>query len=275
MGDARSSNLSLSGYSGRLLHSAQSTMRNALRPVLHVHSRAISELLIQVDEAKTPTQLSKLVNKLQVLIFKLPAQKQVVQRKRVADILTLHVLHSPTASLRTEAASWLRLFVQAGLVSQPQEIFVTIVTAAARIPAVGSDEQLHERHGYLKMIFDCFWPYHYPYPAYSWESFPDNKVFYPLAPLLLQENEETQDLLISLFNELPTLNDEKIAGYLLPVALRWASDADSERRCRIANILCKLNDPTAQKALAQLQQDSNPLVVTSARRAAECVQPEN
>lgn len=190
-------------------------------------------------------------------------------------MLTLHVLHSPTASLRTEAAGWLRMFIQASLISQPQEIFVTLVTAATRVPANGSDEQLHELHAYLKMIFDCFWPYRFPYPAYSWEDFPDNEVFYPLAPLFTQGNEETRDLLISLFNELPALNDEKIAEHLLPVALRWASDGDTERRCRIANILSKLNDPAAQNALTQLQYDSNPLVANSARRAAECIRVEN
>ncbi|HLH63364.1 MAG TPA: hypothetical protein VKV20_16905 [Ktedonobacteraceae bacterium] len=275
MGDARSSHLTLPGYSGRLLHSAQSTLRNVLRPISHAHSRTISELLIQLDEATTPAQLSKLVNTLQVRIFKLPAQKQLVQRKRVVDTLTLHVLHSPTAALRIEAASWLRLFIQASLISQPQEIFVTLVTAVTRTPTNSGDEQLQERQAYLKMIFDCFWPYRFPYPAYSWKDFPGNEVFYPLAPLFAQGNETTQDLLISLFNELPTLNDERIAEYLLPVALRWANDNDTERRCRITTILCKLNDPTAQNTLTQLQYDPNPLVANSARRAAECVQVEN
>jgi hypothetical protein len=275
MSDARLSNLSSAGYSGRLLHSAQNTLRNMLRPMMHVQSRAISELLVQLEDATTPAQLSKLVNKLQARIFKLPAQKQFMQRKRVVDVLTLHVLHSSSPSLRTEAANWLRMFVQASLIARPEETFVTLVTAASCVLPVKSEAQLHEQHAYLRMIFDSFWPYRYPYPAYSWEAFPENDVFYPLALLLSQGNPETDDLLISIFNELPTLHDEKISLYLLPVALKWAADPDSERRCRIASILCKLNNPAAQAALTKLQQDSNPLVVSCAKRAAECMQPEN
>lgn len=274
MSNARSSDLPLSGYSGRLLHSAEGALRHALRPVVRAHSRSISELLVQLDEATTPAHLSRLVNKLQVRIFKLPAQKQAVQRKRLADILTLHVLYSSATPLRIAAAGWLRMFVQAGLISYPGEIFVTLVTAVVRASAENNDEAIHEQQAYLSMIFDCFWPYRYPYPAYSWEAFPDNEVFYPLTALLLQGNEETLDILISIFNELPTLNDENIAAQLLPLALRWASDTDSERRCRIANILCKMSHPAAQAALTQLQQDSNPLVVASARRAAECLQQQ-
>jgi hypothetical protein len=272
MSDVRSTNLSLSGYSDRFLHSVENTLRNTLRPVVHARSKSISELLAQIEETTTPVQLTKLVNKLQARLFKFPAQKQSILRKRLVDVLTTHVSHASETALRTAAAEWLRMFVQAGLILQPEEVFVTLVTAIVRITAIRNDEHLNEQQAYLKMIFDCFWPYRYPYPAYNWEAFPANDVFYPLAPLLLQGNESTQDILISIFNELPTLDDEKIAEQLLPVALKWASDADSERRRRITHILCKLNHPAAQEALLQLQQDTDPLVTASAKRAAECIQ---
>ncbi len=118
MSDAHSTHLSVSGYSNRFLHSTEQTLRNMLRPVVRAHSRSISELLAQVEEVTTPAQLTKLVNKVQVRPFKLPA-----------------------------------------------------------------------------------------------------------------------------------LHDEKISEHLLPVALRWSGDDDSERRSRIAYILCKMNQPAAQEAL--------------------------
>lgn len=272
MSDARSTHLSLSGYSNRFLHGTEQTLRNALRLMVHAHSKSISELLTQIEEVTTPAQLTKLVNKLQVRLFKLPAQKQALLRKRLLDVLTLHALHASEASLRMAAADWLRTFVQAGLISQPEEVFVTLVTAAVRISATSNDAKLNRQRAYLNMIFDCFWPYRYPYPAYTWESFPANDVFYPLAPLLSQGDKHVQDTLISIFNELPTLDDEKISEHLLPVALRWSGDADPERRSRITNILCKMSQPAAQEALLQLQQDPYPLVTASARRAAECIQ---
>lgn len=272
MSDVRSTPLSVSGYSNRILHGTEQTLRNALRPLVHAHSRSISELLTAVEEATTPVQLTRLVNKLQVRIFKLPAQKHALWRHRLVDALTLHVLNASEAPLRTEAAAWLRLFVQTGLIFQPEEVFVTLVTATVRISAINNEESLNEQYEYLKLIFDCFWPYRYPYPAYTWEAFPANEVFYPLAPLLSQGNENIQDALISIYSELPTLNDEKIAEHLLPVALRWSTDDNPERRSRITNILCKMTLPAAQDALLQLQHDANPLVATSARRATECIQ---
>src|ERR1700758_3425793 len=116
MSDVRSTPLSVSGYSNRILHGTEQTLRNALRPVVHAHSRSISELLTAVEEVTTPVQLAKLVNKLQVRIFKLPTQKQTLWRQRLVNALTLHVLNAAEAPLRTAAAAWLRLFVQTGLV---------------------------------------------------------------------------------------------------------------------------------------------------------------
>jgi hypothetical protein len=272
MSDAHSTHLSVSGYSNRFLHSTEQTLRNMLRPVVRAHSRSISELLAQVEEVTTPAQLTKLVNKVQVRLFKLPAQKTGLWRKHLVDVLILHVLYAPEINLRTEAAGWLRLFVQTGLISHPEEVFVTLVTEAIRLSTISNQGKVNDQYAFLKLIFDCFWPYRYPYPAYTWEAFPANDIFYPLAPLLSQEDEKIQDVLISIFNELPTLHDEKITEHLLPVALRWSGDDDCERRSRIAYILCKMNQPAAQEALLQLQHDSNPLVVASARRATESVQ---
>jgi hypothetical protein len=272
MSDARSTHLSVSGYSNRFLHNTEQTLRNVLRSVVRAHPRSISELLAQVEEVTTAAQLTKLVNKVQVRLFKLPTQKAALWRKHLVDVLTLQVLYAPEINLRTEAAGWLRLFMQTGLISHPEGVFVTLVTEVVRLSSISNQGKVNDQYGFLQLIFDCFWPYRYPYPAYTWEAFPANDIFYPLAPLLSQEDENIQDALISIFNELPTLHDEKIAEHLLPIALRWSGDDDSERRSRIAYILCKMNQPAAQEALLKLQRDSNPLVAASARRAIESAQ---
>ena len=77
---------------------------------------------------------------------------------------------------------------------------------------------------------------------------------------------------MSIFAELPTLDDADIATPLLPIALQWANSVDSERRRRITVVLSRMSDQEAQKALSRLQADADPVVRASARRAAENVQ---
>src|SRR5205823_2611264 len=127
-------------------------------------------------------------------------------------------LQATDAALGLEAAGWLRMFMQAGVVTQPEDIFETLV--AATVLGRKSEEALDVLRTYLKLIFDCFWPFRDPYPAYSWHLFPSNKMFYPLAPLFKLNDYETQDALIGIFAELPRLNDPEILRYLLPVVLQ-------------------------------------------------------
>jgi HEAT repeat protein len=125
-----------------------------------------------------------------------------------------------------------------------------------------------EQQAYLKMIFQCFWPFRHPYPAFSWQLFPANDVFYPLASLFTEADDDAQDTLISIFAELPSLDDEEIARYLLPVALQWARDSDPERRRRIPNVLARINSASSCEALVHLQSDADPIVRKSAKSAA-------
>src|SRR5260221_1531996 len=136
MSDARSTNLSLSGYSDRFLHSVENALRNTLRPMVHARSKSISELLAQIEETTTPAQLTKLVNKLQARLFKFPAQKQSILRKRLVDVLTTHVFHAPEAALRTAAAEWLRMVVQAGFILQTEEEILTLGARNIRVTAL-------------------------------------------------------------------------------------------------------------------------------------------
>ncbi len=229
----------------------------------------LSELLIQLEEASSPASLSRIVNKIQPILWKQSSKEQSLARKHLLNVLTHHVLQVEDAALRLEAAGWLRLLVQAGLVAQPQEIFVTLVTAAVRATQNGHHAASRkEQQAYLTMIFQCFWPFRYPYAAFSWQLFPVNDVFYPLASLFTEADNEAQDTLISIFAELPSLEDAEISRYLLPVALQWAGDSDPERRRRIPNVLARINSPSTDEALAQLQSDPDPIVRKNAKSAA-------
>jgi hypothetical protein len=187
-------------------------------------------------------------------------------------LLTLHVLHGKDAALRLEAAGWLRLLLQAGLVAQPQEVFVTLVTATVNASKCEQNEQSEgnskELLTLLTLIFQCFWPFRHPYPAYTWELFPANDIFYPLALLFNHVGYEAQDTLIGIFSELPTLEDTELSPYLLPVALQWARHTDPERRRRIANVLARINQTSTHAALSQLLSDTDPVVRESAKSAA-------
>ena len=48
----------------------------------------------------------------------------------MADALARLMQHATGAPLRLEAAGWLGLFVQAAYLAQPEQVFVTLVTAA-------------------------------------------------------------------------------------------------------------------------------------------------
>lgn len=248
------------------------TMRTFLRSLLDkaatLYSSSILELLVQVEKAATAPQLTTAVNRVQKRLWKLPASEQTAFRNTLLVIMSTHTLQNKQSALRIEAASWLRLFVQAGFVTIPQDVFVTLITAATRIAPVNATA-IKEQQAYLKMIFDCFWPFRYPYPAYSWQEFPANDVFYPLASLITTADERTQDILISIFGELPTLNDGEIAACVLPVALQWANHADPEQRRRITPILARLDNTGAQETLLRLLSDSDPIVRERAKSASD------
>ncbi len=226
--------------------------------------RSITELMVQIEEATTSRQLNRAVNRLQDLLWKLPQKEQALLRQVVVDALTVHVHSGSSEQLRLEAAGWLRLFVQAGLVIKPEDIFVTLVTAAIRC---SNDTPSGEQKAYLRLIFDCFWPFRPPSPAYTWEALPKLEVFYPLASLLEHADDETRDILLGIFAELPTLDDRAILKYLLPVALGWAKHPDAEHRRRVTHVLARISCPAAQEALHHLRLDTDPLVRESAKTA--------
>jgi len=259
----------LPGYSNRINTLLHNPLQALLLPFARTYTVSIPELLLQLQKVSTPHQLTKLVNKLQARIWNLSTEEQAITRKQLTDVLTTLVLHASQTSLRLEAAGWLRMFVQSAYSSQPEQIFVTLVTATTQIPSECTGSNLNEKHAYLKMIFDCFWPFRYPYAAYNWEQFPNNSIFYPLAQLLPHSDYRTRDMLISIFAELPSLDDPEIAEYLLPIALSWSTHINPEHRQRIVTILSLMSHSSAQQALSRLQADANPLVSASAKRAAE------
>jgi hypothetical protein len=229
-------------HSNKLITSYHAILRSFRQILLRLFPLSIPELLVQLEEVSTPALLNTTANRIQYQLWKLPNKEQVLIRKRMIASLSMHTLEGSTASIRLEAASWLRLLLQAGLVTKPEEIFVTMVTAIVRERAGENKTMtLEERKVLLSLMFQCFWPFHFPYPAYSWEVFPANEVFYPLAPLLEQADYEMQDALIGIFAELPRLDDEQILEYLLPVVLQWSQHNDPERRRRVPNILARID----------------------------------
>ncbi len=253
------------------MHTSKYTFLRSLRDkAITLYSSSIIELLVQVEEAATASQLTSAINRVQKRIWKLPASEQATFRNALIVILSTHTLQNQQPALRIEAAGWLRLFVQAGFVTTPQDVFVTLVTAATRI-SPGTTAAQQEQQAYLTMIFDCFWPFRHPYPAYTWQTFPSNEVFYPLAALFATVDERTQDSLIGIFGELPSLNDGEIAACLLPVALQWANHIDPVRRRRITNILARLENASAQEALVGLLSDADLIVREGAKNASDCL----
>lgn len=265
MNQPQSASFGRVSYSRRLDHAVLSKLKGLLHSVRPAQTTSIAELLQSIETTSNPKQLHKHINMLQNKLWNLPTQEQTLLRERLADILAAHILHSPQRVLRLEAAGWLRMFTQAAYLPQPAQSFVTLVTAATQNAEIDASE----RAAYLKMIVDCFWPFRYPYPAFTWEVFPANSVFYPLVPLFSHADAPTQSMLIAIFSQLPTLDEVEIAPHLLPIALLWAGHSDSERRQRICTILARMSSPDAQTVLKRLQSDADPLVQSSARRAAE------
>ena len=251
------------------IHTSKYTfLRNLRDKATTLYSSSIADLLVQVEEAATASHLTHAVNRVQKRVWKLPASGQATFRNALIAILSTHTLQNQQLALRIEAAGWLRLFVQAGFATTPQDVFVTLITAATRISPT-NNAALKEQQAYLKMIFDCFWPFRHPYPAYTWQAFPANEVFYPLAALIATADEMAQDTLISIFGELPSLNDVEIVSCVLPVALQWANDADPERRRRITNILARLDNDSAEESLVRLLSDADPVVREKAKSATD------
>jgi len=266
---SQSTNTLLIDNQNRLTTSMQNIIRGLRKLSNRLYPMSLSELFAQLDEATTPALLTRTVNSISDLLWKLPVKEQGMIRKNLVNTLSDHILLATDAALRLEAASWLRLLLQAGLVKQPEAVFVTLVTAAIQVPIEQSDEEaIHEQKALLKSIFQCFWPFRFPYPAYSREVFPANQVFFPLAPLINHADYETQDMLMGIFAELPALDDAEILEYLLPIALQWSSHSDPERRRRIPNILARIHQAGTQDALQRLLTDTDPPVRESAKSAA-------
>jgi len=155
------------------------------------------------------------------------------------------------------------------MVTEPKDVFVTVVTVTKMLAHTDNKKDTQELLAYLKILFDCFWPFRFPYPAFTREAFPCNEVFYPLVPLLSRPDADVQDMLVSIFAEFPRLDDAVIVEYLLPVALAWSGHSDPERRRRISTVLARMDNTRAQEALERLEADSDPVVRARARQAAE------
>lgn len=250
---------SLSEYYTRCITLMQRLRQPYLSPA------SSSELLRVIESTTTPGALAKAVNTLQYLLWKLPQEEQEALRELLLAALTSQTLSKKPAALRLEAARWLRLLTQASMTRQPQEVFVTLVTAAVSLSNESTEQTLLSM---LTLIFDCFWPFRYPYPAYSAQQLPENPVFAPLAPLLTHTSSQVHESLLTIFSELPVLDDPQIIDHLLPLALAWSNHTDPERRRSVTHVLARINTTEAHDALQRLQFDADPIVRASAWHAA-------
>ncbi len=242
-----------------------------------IRSTPVATLLQHVATASTPSQIDQAVNALQRRIWHLSTHESGSLREQLINALIVCLRSTPRPrqaqggiATRISAAEWLRVLTQTGLTPQPQTVFVTLVTVAARLyndtPATPASRQ--ELQAYLETLHECFWAFRYPYPAYAWEMFPANHIFYELAPLLPALNQDMQEVLLTIFGELPHLDDREITTHLLPLALSWSQHPEADYRRRIALVLARMSDERAQEALQRLQIDADPAVRTSAKHAA-------
>jgi hypothetical protein len=176
-------------------------------PAIIIHETPLYISIRQLEEAKTVHQLTKAMKKIQSSLWKLSTDAQLLASQRVTAVLSQHVLTASDTSLKLVAADWLRLLIQAGVVAQPETVFVTIVEAAIKAFQRNTQESAHELRTYLKLIFESFWPFRSPNAAYPRELFPSRAVFYPLFPLLDQVDTEMQESLLIIFTELSMLDD--------------------------------------------------------------------
>src|SRR5947199_8512884 len=106
--------------SNKLIASMHNIVRSLRNLSSHLIPQPLSELLLRLEEATTPAQLTSTVNKIQHTLWKMSPQQQAPFRTQLIAALTTHVLHNTEEAMRMEAAGWLRLLAQAGLVSEPQ-----------------------------------------------------------------------------------------------------------------------------------------------------------
>lgn len=260
-------NASLSGYYQRLVLFAHRIQQRYNR----LHRVSTSELLLQIREATEGTQLDKAVNRLQTRVWNAPTAEKTLTRDNLVAALSTQVLNASSVSLRLSAARWLRSLTQAGMISQPQDVFVTFVTAAIKVSECPSSTTEEELQQYLHLTLGCFLPFHFPYPAFTWEQFPANALFYPLLALLPQASYNIQEFLFAIFAELPTLSDSQFTDTLLPLALEWANSTDVERRCKAAYVLARIHTLQAQAMFSCLLVDDDLQVRNSAKHAASYV----
>ena len=238
-----------------------------------VQSGSIANLLHTVSHATTARQLNNAVNKVQERLWKIQTS-QSTERLHLADqlidVLSTQMLFASSPSVRTTAASLIRMLIQMGLSSQPASTFTTLVTAF--VQADDTARLGEERYLYLKLLFECFWPFRYPCPAFSWEQFPSNSIFYPLAPLIDSLTQREQEMLLSIFSELPRLDENEFTNYLLPFALHWSQNSDPRCRQSVCGILARMPDEQAHEALHGLTHDADAVVRARACNALQHIQ---
>lgn len=74
---------------------------------------------------------------------------------------------------------------------------------------------------------------------------------------------------MTIFLQLPVIDEPDLIEKILPTVLRWAASADADRRLRILPLLERMSDPAALDALQCLGNDQEQVVRINAQRTLE------
>src|SRR5258708_8451770 len=96
--------ISLRGYPNRINHVIHNPLRTLLRPITDSFAMSIPELLVQVQTATTPRQLTSVMNKLQSRTRNLPSEERAIVRNQMAGALIQLVPYPSQAPFRLQPA---------------------------------------------------------------------------------------------------------------------------------------------------------------------------
>src|SRR5258708_34160351 len=86
--------ISLSGYPNRIHNVIHNPLRTLLQPITDSYATSIPELLVQVQKATSPRQLTSVMNKLQSRTRNLPSEDRAIVRKQ-RPVALIHLWSYP------------------------------------------------------------------------------------------------------------------------------------------------------------------------------------
>src|SRR5258708_35548922 len=117
----------------RMITPMQSFLRSIKQFTAYLYPLSTPELLLQLQEASSAAQLTRIMNRLQAATWHTPTKDKATISNNILHVLTRHVLKGKQPKARIEPPTWLRLLWQQGWVTQQEKVFVTLVTATSAL----------------------------------------------------------------------------------------------------------------------------------------------